>query len=188
MIFSRQTRKHVFVATKHVFWSDESMLVTRQVLSRQTRVQTDMLHVVTHNCGAICFEAGLVSIIGVSCHKYHFCRDKTGLERRNASFGATKHVFGHVCLPRQYHWRELPQELFLRDKHATKRHVTTNFFVATKRSSQFCYDKTRFLKQQKYHWGELPQVYLSRQKYVTTKLRLSWLLSRQFSQQKLYLW
>ena len=73
MIFSRQTS----------VCRDKTRLLKQQNYACHatsfvaTRVQTDMLHVVTHNCGAICFEAGLVSF----------------MSRQNWSFGATKRVF-----------------------------------------------------------------------------------------------
>ena len=62
----------------------------------------------------------LTTIIGGSCHKSHFCRDKSlCLSRQNTSFVATK-----VCLPRQncvfvatnVLWR---QTYFCRDQNYT---------------------------------------------------------------------
>ena len=72
--------------------------------------------------------AELPDIIGGSCHKYHFCRDKH-------VFFATKHVFfcfflffvaTKVCLPQQKCRDKItfvPTKYFCRDKHV---------FVATK--------------------------------------------------------
>ena len=74
----------------------------------------------------------MVAISGGSCHKYHFCRDKTQTHK-NTSFVATK-----VCLPRENFCRN--KIMFVttsigvcRDKHT---------FDATK---DFCCDKHMFV-------------------------------------------
>ena len=81
------------------------------------------------------------TIIGGSCYKYHFCREKTRLlSGQNTSFVATKLLS--------------QQAYFCRDKHLSGQ----TYFVATKvlprrlllsRQTRVCRDKTRLLSQQK---------------------------------------
>ena len=71
---------------------------------------------------------GLRTIIGRSCHEYHFCRDKTCFCRDKSMFAATKlFVATKLCSPRQnFSSRQnyvLSRQKFYRNKHA---------FVATK--------------------------------------------------------
>ena len=69
-------------------------------------------------------RGGVLSIIGESCYKYLFCRNKTHLlSRQNTSFVATK-----VCLS----WQK-----FCRGKHVFV--ATKHVFVETK--DVFCRDK-----------------------------------------------
>ena len=73
-----------------------------------------------------------MTIIGGSCHKYHFCRDKRMLvaTNRKSIFSSSFVLFSFLFLTRQ---------IF----------VVTNNFVARKllsRQSYFCRDKRRVLK------------------------------------------
>ena len=93
------------------------------------------------------------SIVGWSCHKYRFCRDKsfvatnTCLSRQNTSFVGTK-----VCMSRQN---------FRPDKHVF---VATNIILS--RQAYFCRDKHVFvatkvclgLSRQKLYLWQLPPV------------------------------
>ena len=107
------------------------------------------------------------SVIGWSCHKYSFCRNKhvfgpdksmlvtTKLLSRKTCFCRDKHVFVATikCLSRQYYVccdKYLLRQLFFgHDKH---------IFVATK--DVFCRDKDVFvvLSRQKYLWQLPPMI------------------------------
>ena len=117
--------------------------------SREDNVHTD-----THQTGSASFCALelVLSVIGGSCYKYHFCCDKrfvatdTCLSRQNTSFVATK-----VCRDKSFIAKELSrQNIFCRDRTF----VTTNIcrekhnFVSVKvlsRQAYFCRDKHVFL-------------------------------------------
>ena len=101
----------------------------------------EMWYVLTNNHNAI---------IGGSCHKYHFCRDKYLFCRGKRTFVATKHVFRrdksilvatNTCLQ------------FCRGKHT---------YVATKdvlsRQAYFCCYKTLVLSRQKWYLWQLPPI------------------------------
>ena len=87
-------------------------------------------------------------ITGGSCHKYHFCRDKTTRVCHD------KHIFvkTNTCLSRQ-NYTCLSQAYFCQDKHlfvATKLHVFVATSILLSRKTHFCRDKTRLLSRQKY--------------------------------------
>ena len=116
-------------------------------------------------------------IIGGSCHKYNFCRDKHVFVRQNTSFVATK-----VCLSRQTY--------FCRDKYnfavtkvlSRQTYFLQNMsFVATNvclsRQTRVCRDK--YLSRQKYFVQTKDVFCDSKHVFVATK---------PFSRQKLYLW
>ena len=100
-----------------------------------------------------CFE----TIIGGSCHKYYFCRDKHVV----SLFVATNMCFSrqnpflslqnYVCRDKYFSWQVLSRQKYF--------FATNIFFFATKllsRQAYFCRDKRRVLSRQKWYLWQLP--------------------------------
>ena len=75
------------------------------------------------------------TIIGRSCHKYNFCRDK------NTSFVATK-----VCLFRRNFCHILSRQKFCRDKYWSRQRFCRNKYTFVATNDVFCRDKHVFVK------------------------------------------
>ena len=152
-----------FVATILLSWQ-------KDVFCREKHVcQTDMLHVVTHKLWSHLLR-GWVSIIGGSCHKYNFCRDKTRLLSRQ-KYACRDNITGGNCYNNHFFAR---QTRVCRDK------IT---FV----TKYFCRDKTVFWSNQRIIGG-ICHKYICRNKrmFVATKVFCHDKITFQVSRQKLY--
>ena len=110
--------KHVFVATKHDFFRDKSMLAATKVLSRQN--YDCIIFVATNTCLSrqtrVCRDKRMLAATKLLSRQVYFCRDKTRLLSRQTRVCRDKHNFVATKL--------LSRQAYVsRDKHV---------FVATK--------------------------------------------------------
>ena len=89
-LLSKRTSRLLHTKFKQL-WIHPTLCITMPLGGAPLELQHWLQYSLCRCCSVACKPWQLRAILGRSCHKYHFCRDKTHLlSRQNSSFVATK--------------------------------------------------------------------------------------------------